>query len=62
VKDAAHGRATTEQIDSILADPQLTLEKADHWLDGLTSHKHDEGPDLSALSAEGIWVRLFSVA
>ncbi|MCA9678855.1 MAG: BREX-6 system phosphatase PglZ [Myxococcales bacterium] len=56
VRDAAHGRATTDAVDGFLGGDGVTLEGADAWLDALEqAASRGEGPDLSAVSVEALF-------
>lgn len=57
VREAAHTRVTVEQAEAFLAEPGLTLSRADQWL-ARELQGRGEGRDLSALSAESIFDEL----
>jgi PglZ domain len=59
VREAAHTRATVEQVEAFLAKQEVSLARADHWLAGLLRERAGQtGRDLSGHSAESLFDEL----
>lgn len=56
IREAAHGRATTEAVDTFLGGTSVSVESADAWLREQEQHaSRGDGPDLSSLSVEALF-------
>jgi hypothetical protein len=55
VREAAHGRASADDIEAFVARGDLSLEGADTWLSNYGEGNTKLGPDLSALNAQALF-------